>query len=302
MTTAAITAASIAGELSGTLLGADRPILGIAPLGEASSGELTFAVDPSRQPEQISAVLTAGGVLLAPLSYKASDALHTVVLVRNPRAAFAAVLSRHFALKIKPGIAETARVHPRAVIDPTASIGEYTVVREGASIGPGSEVRDHVVIGRNVKIGAGALIKSHAVIGEEGFGIEKDDHGNNLRIPHLGSVVLGDHVEVGSFTTVCSGTIRPTRVDNYAKIDDHVHVSHNVHVGSNVIITACAEVSGSVVLESGVWLGPNSSILQGLTIGRDALLGIGAVAVKSIPENEVRVGNPARRLGDNKQG
>jgi UDP-3-O-[3-hydroxymyristoyl] glucosamine N-acyltransferase len=67
-----------------------------------------------------------------------------------------------------------------------------------------------------------------------------------------------------------------------------------------VIITACAEISGSVVIEDATWIGPNASVIQGITLGQNSLLGIGAVAVKSVPADEIRVGNPARRFGDNK--
>lgn len=290
------TARDIAHLLNAQLTGVDRAVDGIAPLSEAKANQVTFVVDPSANEAPLSTALSEGAIVLAP---PGTDAAGTIILVENPRLAFARVVAECFVAPVEPGIASTARVDPSARIDPSATIGEFTVVRAGAVIGPFSEVRDHVVIGRNVLIGAHALIKSHAVIGEEGFGMERDDEGNNLRIPHVGAVVLGDHVEVGGFTTVCSGTIAPTRVGDYTKIDDHVHVAHNCRIGRNVIITACAEISGSVVIDDDAWIGPNASVIQGVSIGRNALLGLGAVALKPIPDNEVRVGNPARRLGDN---
>jgi UDP-3-O-[3-hydroxymyristoyl] glucosamine N-acyltransferase len=298
--TSALPASLIAGDLSATLVGEDRAILGLAPLGEAQANDLTFVIDPVRYREGFVRALDAGAIVLAPATLDAPEAgAGALILVANPRAAFAQAIALHFDRTVEPGVAESARIHPTAVIDPTAHVGEYTIVREGAVIGEHVEIRDHVVIGHGVTIGAGALIKSHAVIGEEGFGMEKDEDGNNFRIPHLGSVTLGAHVEVGNFTTVCSGTISPTRVGDYTKIDDHVHIAHNCRIGRNVIITACAEVSGSVVIEDDAWIGPNASVLQGVTLGENSLLGIGAVALKSVPADEVRVGNPARRLGDN---
>jgi UDP-3-O-[3-hydroxymyristoyl] glucosamine N-acyltransferase len=106
-------------------------------------------------------------------------------------------------------------------------------------------------------------------------------------------------VEVGNFTTVCSGTITPTVVGDYTKIDDHVHVAHNCRIGRNVVITACAELSGSITMEDDVWIGPNASLIQGISVGKNALIGIGAVVTKSVPANEVQFGNPARRFRDN---
>lgn len=292
-----LTASTVAADFDARVLGADVDITLLAPLGEAAAGSLTFAIDPVKYSEALSGALSMGAAVLVPADVELPlPDSGCLILVESPRAAFAFASARYFAPQATPGIAETARVHPTAVVHESASIGEFTVVRRGAVIGAHSEVRDHVIIGNDVEIGEYALIKSHAVIGEEGFGMEKDADGNNFRIPHLGSVRIGDHVEVGCFTTVCSGTITPTVIGDYSKVDDHVHIAHNCRLDRNVIVTACAEVSGSVVLEDEVWLGPNSSIIQGVTLGRGSLLGIGAVALRNIPEDSIQVGNPAKAL------
>ncbi|RGE23175.1 LpxD N-terminal domain-containing protein [Leucobacter sp. wl10] len=298
----ALTAQTIASDFSARLIGEDLPVSGPAPLADAGSGAVTFVGDTGKYAADFARAMASGAVVLAPLGTELpGGAAGALILVENPRAAFGQTVARHFAPRSEPGIAETARIHPTARVHETAHVGEYTVVRAGAVLEAHAEVRDHVVIGHNVVVGEHALVKSQAVIGEEGFGIEKDADGNNFHVPHIGSVRLGAHTEVGNFTTVCSGTIAPTTIGDYTKIDDHVHIAHNCRIGRNVIVTACAEISGSVVIEDDVWIGPNASVIQGLTLGRDSLLGIGAVAVKSIPENEVRVGNPAKRLGDNKR-
>lgn len=299
MLSSALDASAVAAGLGAAVLGDNLSIVAPAAIQTASAGSLTFAVDTERYAPQLDAALRAGAVVIAPVGTALPpQSPGALILVENPRAAFAFAVAQHFTEALVPGIAETARVHPRATVDPTAIIGEYTVVRAGASIGAGTEVRDHVVVGTGVVIGANTLIKSHAVIGEEGFGIEKDPAGNNFRIPHVGSVHIGDHVEVGCFTTVCAGTVSPTTIGDYSKIDDHVHVAHNCLIGRNVIVTACAEISGSVIVEDGAWIGPNASVIQGVVIGKGALLGIGATAIRSVPEYEVRAGNPAKRIGD----
>ncbi|MCW2289869.1 UDP-3-O-[3-hydroxymyristoyl] glucosamine N-acyltransferase [Leucobacter luti] len=297
-----LTARALADDFTADLIGADLRISVPAPLVDANADTLTFVGDVERFAAPLGAALAAGAVVLAPEGVELpAPARGAIIPVANPRAAFGQTVARHFAPQMEPGIAATARVHETATVHDTAHIGEYSVIRAGAIIEAHAEIRDHVVIGRNVVVGPQALVKSQAVVGEEGFGIEKDANGNNFHVPHIGSVRLGAHTEVGNFTTVCSGTIAPTVIGDYTKIDDHVHIAHNCRIGRNVIITACAEVSGSVVIEDDVWIGPNASIIQGLTLGKDSLLGIGAVALKSIPENEVRVGNPAKRLGDNKK-
>lgn len=301
--TESVTSRAIAEALGATHQGDPVDMVGIATIADAGSGQLCFATDPVRYAEQVQAALAAGAVVMMPAGDgDASPGAGAIIAVPNPRAAFAEAVRRFFAPTVESGVAETAVVHPTAQIAPTASIGAFAVIGPGVVIGDHVEVRHHVVISAGVRIGAGSLIKSHAVIGEDGFGIDKDDDGNNVRLPHLGSVVLGEQVEVGSFTTVCSGTIAPTTVGDFTKIDDHVHISHNVQIGRNVIITACAEVSGSVVIEDEVWIGPNASVIQGLTLGARSLIGMASVVVKSVPADDVQFGSPARKVRSKADG
>lgn len=296
----------------------ETTIIAPASLGEvqavAGGAQLSFATDQARYADAIHRALAAGAVVLVPAPAENgeqesapaeggnpaptedSGLAGVAIAVPNPRAVFAQLVAEFFVAKPQPEIAATARIHPSVRVPASVSVGEYSVVRAGVVLGEGVMIRDHVVIGERVQIGAGSLIKSHAVIGEEGFGIEVDSEGNNIRIPHIGSAVLGENTEIGCFTTVCSGTLTPTRIGDHSKIDDHVHIAHNAQLASNVIVTACAEVSGSVRIADRVWLGPNSSIKEGLTVGEGALLGLGAVAVKSVPTGEIWVGNPAKPL------
>ena len=283
--------------------GSSIAVTGIATIADAGAGELCFVGDPERYGADLSRALAAGAVVLAPEGFEPDPSSSGAgISVANPRAAFAHVVARYFAARAEAGIAATAIVHPSAQVAATASVGEFSVIGAGVVIGDDAEVRHHVVLGSRVRIGARTLIKSHAVIGEEGFGIEKNVHGDNVRLPHLGSVVIGDDAEVGNFTTVCSGTISPTIVGDFTKIDDHVHIAHNVSIGRNAIITACAEVSGSVTIEDDVWIGPNASVIQGLTLGARSLIGMGSVVVKSVPPDEVQFGSPARKMRSKADG
>ncbi|WP_309620551.1 LpxD N-terminal domain-containing protein [Salinibacterium sp.] len=284
--------------LQAPVVGPDTGITALATLSNPREGALVFAVDPVKFADEVARAAEAGAIILVPVIEGVSYDGGTFIVVDNPRAAFAAAVREFFEPRPCAGISPTAMIHESAMIDPTASVGHFSVIGAGASIGAGVEIRHHVVIGVDVVIGAKSLIKSHAVIGEEGFGVEPDAEGNNLRLPHVGSVVLGDSVEVGAFTTVCSGTIEPTTVGPFTKIDDHVHVAHNVSIGSNVIITACAEISGSVRIGDRAWVSPNASIIQGVSVGDNALIGIGAVVIRSVPASEVHFGNPAKKFRD----
>ena len=169
----------------------------------------------------------------------------------------------------------------KSIIDNNVTIGNH------CTIYPGAKIRENVVIGDN------SIIRENSVIGGQGFGIEKNKDFKNIKIPHLGGVEIGEHVEIGALTTIVSGTINPTIIEDYVKIDDHVHLAHNCIIKSACIITACSEISGSVTINSNSWLGPNCSIMQKVTIGEGSIVGLGAVVTKSFSKGSILVGNPA---------
>ena len=153
-------------------------------------------------------------------------------------------------------------------------------------------------IGPKVTVGERSVIKENCVVGGWGFGYALSKGTPPLRIPHVGGVTIGRDVEIGSFTTVCSGTIDPTILEDHAKVDDHVHIAHNCHLEQGAMVIACAEVSGSVRVGARSWLGPNCSVLDRISIGADCTVGLGAVVRKSLPDGSVVAGNPARTLAD----
>lgn len=183
-----------------------------------------------------------------------------------------------------------------AVIGKGTIIEDLVYIERGVVIGDNCIIKSGARIYRRVTIGNNCIIGPNSVIGYQGFGIEKDEQGNNMRIPHFGGVQMGNYVQIGAVNTVVSGTINPTIVEDYVKTDDHVHLAHNVHVGKNCIITAGTIFSGGVRLHENCWLGPNTAVKQKTVIGKDALIGIGAVVLKDVPEGAVIVGNPGKPL------
>jgi UDP-3-O-[3-hydroxymyristoyl] glucosamine N-acyltransferase LpxD len=182
------------------------------------------------------------------------------------------------------------------MIHPTARIGQNVVLGRGVRIGADTVIHHNIVIGDEVQIGKRCVVKSGAVIGEDGFGFERDSSGKAIRLPHIGTVMIGDDVEIGSLTTVCRGTLGNSVLRDGCKIDDHVHIAHNVDVGEDAFVIACAEVSGGVKIGARSWIAPNASVLNQLCIGADAVVGLGGVVVKSVPDGAVVAGNPAKPL------
>ena len=224
------------------------------------------------------------------------------VRVGRPRLGFALVVRDLLADEVEPVVAPTAYVDPEAQVHPTASVGHFAVLEAGVEIGPYTRVDHHVVLKTGVRIGAHCRVGAHTSIGGPGFGFETDEDGTPVRIGHRGGVVVGDHVEIGHHVSIAQGTIEPTRLADHVKVDDCVFLAHNVQVGEGSFVIAGAEVSGSVTIGRNVWIAPEVTVLNKVTIADDALVGIGAVVVKDVPANTVVAGVPAKPRGERYPG
>ena len=276
-----IYAAQVAEACGLELVGENLPITNVDSLSHVGDGSLCFAKAVLPEP------ITARCVLIAQSAV--TQVAPAVLVAANPRLAFAKVLDF---LDHESGF---QRPLQPPCIDPTARISPHAVLGLGVVIGPNTVVSHFVVIGEGVQIGRNCVIKSGAVIGEDGFGFERDQ-GLPIRLVHLGTVRIGNHVEIGSLTTVCRGTLTDTVIEDFAKIDDHVHIAHNCRVGVGAMVVACAEVSGGVVLGKGAWVGPNASIIQQRKIGENSLVGIGSNVLRDVPDGVTVAGNPAKPL------
>lgn len=293
MTTRASDVAAFLGtQLQGQDLSLDRP----ASLAHLEPRAMVFAASFSGA---LAATLNAAADIFVIASQDYVGRLGCAhVVVARPRLAYIRAVQRFFAPARRPAeVASTARIGKNVTLGEGVRIGEYAVIGDRVSIGAHTEVRHHAVLADGVVVGKHCVIKSHAVIGEEGFGFEYDESGVPLRFPHLGSVRIGDHVEVGSSTVIARGTLDDTVVEDHVKFDDKTFVAHNVVIGAGTLVTACAEISGSVRIGKRVWIGPNASVIDKVAIGDGAFIGIAAAVTKDVATQIAVGGNPAKVLG-----
>lgn len=224
-----------------------------------------------------------------------------ILRVDNPRLVFGKVVAQFFAPEPDHGVHPTAIIDPSATLGAEVSIGAFSVIGPECQVGAHSRIGSNVVLGARVNVGADCVIRSHSVIGEDGFGVEFDADGHSFRLPHIGGVILENRVQVGSLCSIAAGTLAPTILRADVQLDNKVHVAHNVDVGARSLITACAEISGSVVIGPDCWLGPNCSVINKIKIGRNSFVGLGAVVTKDVAECVVVAGSPARVLKANRE-
>jgi len=241
------------------------------------------------------------------------EKLHQVLRYKNPRMKYIQALREcssgiksiyYLKEKIDPAFYykhESAFISSEAIIHPFVYVGANCHISENVVILPGAKLLE------NTSVGANTIIGSNTVIGEWGFSIERDNNkereavprgGKPLKMPHFGGVKIGKNCNIGALNTIASGSIIPTSLSDYVKTDDHVHIAHNCQIGTGVAITAHVEISGSVIVEDGVWLGPNCSIMQKITIGKDSVIGLGATVLEDVEPNSLYAGSPAKKFKD----
>jgi UDP-3-O-[3-hydroxymyristoyl] glucosamine N-acyltransferase len=212
------------------------------------------------------------------------------LITDNPRAVFSKIaLLLNPLPEVEAWISPHAVIADDAVIDNTARVEACVVIQDGVSVGPGSWISPGCVLEKgasigsdcrlfaNVTIGAGCVIgnntilHSGVVIGADGFGFVWDRDAY-LKVPQLGSVVIGDNVEIGANTSIDRGAIGDTVVENGVKIDNQIQLGHNGHVGEHTTISGHTGIAGSVKIGKNCVIGGSVAIGDNLEIADNVIL------------------------------
>jgi UDP-3-O-[3-hydroxymyristoyl] glucosamine N-acyltransferase len=278
---ATFTAASIAERFGLQLRGdGNRVITGVGTLASATDRQLSFLANP-RYRGQLATTQAAAVVL------REDDATHcptTALVAPDPYVAFARIAALFAA---KP--AHTAGIHPTSVvaedatvaatasIGPHASIGARSRIGAGAVIGPGCVIGEDCEVGEDcellarvtlverVRLGQRVLVHPGAVIGADGFGIAMD-HGQWIKVPQLGGVLIGDDCEIGANTTIDRGALGDTVLEEDVRLDNQIQVGHNVRIGAHTAMAGCSAVAGSASIGRHCLIGGGAGILGHLEV------------------------------------
>ena len=184
--------------------------------------------------------------------------------------------------------------------------GKNVKVGKNCKVGHNTIIENNVIIGNNCNIGSNVIIKNTiignntnildgAVLGKKGFGFFPDKV-KNYRYPHIGSVLIGNNVEIGCNNTIDRGSLSDTIIGDGTFLDNQVHIAHNVKIGKNCIITGQVGFAGSSKIGNRVIIGGQAGISGHLSIGDNVQIGGGSGVIKNIPSNTKVMGYPAKNI------
>lgn len=256
----------IAALVSCELTGPDGEIKRVAGLQGATPDALVFAIDAATLVEALST--EAGGILAPP--HSAAQA--RVLPVKDPRTCFAQIYTRWFDERGRDGVHATAILEEGVVLGSDCEIGAGAYVGAGVRLGDGCVLGPRVVVYPGTTLGKRVRVQAGAVLGSAGFGYARMADGY-LGFPQIGTLRIGDDVEIGANTTVDRGALGETRIGRGTKIDNLVHIAHNCVLGEDVIVAAQVGMAGSCVIEDGVMLGGQVGLGERVTVARGVVLG-----------------------------
>lgn len=300
------TVATVAGSLGLPFRGEDREISGINTLENARPDQISFLAN-AKYAQYLP--LTKAGAVIVTAEY--ADSVPCAIISENPYVDF----GRAVALFARPqggfsGVSDRAFVHEEAALGadvtvyPFAYVGPRTAVGAGSVLFPGCYVGEDCVLGQgcvlypNVTLmagtvlGKGCIIHAGVVLGADGFGFARLPGGGIQKIPQIGTVTVGDDVEIGANAAVDRAVLGATRIGSGTKIDNLVQVGHNVTMGEECFIVSQVGISGSTQIGSRTTLAGQVGVAGHLKIGSDVTVGPQSGVAKDIPDGMTCGGSP----------
>jgi len=234
--------------------------------------------------------------------------------------------------EIETGIHATAIIHETAVIGAGAAIGPFVVIGRGVVIGDNARIANHVSVAEDAVIGDDALLlagvrigarvcignrfiaQPGGVVGSDGFSFvtpekstveqARENLGKDveasaqswIRIHSLGSVEIGDDVELGANVTIDRGTIRATRIKRGSKLDNQVHIGHNVEVGEDCLLCGQVGIAGSSRIGDRVVMAGQCGVSDNIFVGDDVVAGGATKIFTNAPAGRILLGAPAVKM------
>lgn len=312
-------AKQIAELLNGTVEGNENAVISsLSKIEEGKPGSISFLSNPLYTPyiydTDASIVILGRAVALE----KPVKSTCTLIRVDDAYGSFARLLEMYYDLKQnKKGIEQPSFISANATYGKDCYIGAFVYIGENVKIGNNVKLYPHCYIGDNVTIGDNSCLFSgvkvyydcvignhctiHAstVIGSDGFGFAPNSENNYKKIPQIGNVLIEDHVEIGSNTSIDRATMGSTIIRKGAKLDNLIQIAHNVEIGENTVMAGGSFVAGSSKIGKNVMIGGQAGVVGHVKVADGVKIagqsGVGSTITK---EGLIVQGSPAFAVGD----
>jgi UDP-3-O-[3-hydroxymyristoyl] glucosamine N-acyltransferase len=315
-------AEQIAQLLSGTVEGnPQQTVSDMAKIEEGRPSTITFLANPKYE-EFI--YTTQASIALVNKTFVATQPLPatlTLIRVDDAYQCLTKLLAFYDQMNSNvSGIEQPSFIHETATLGENCYVGAFAYIGKNAKIGnnvkvyPQAYIGDNVTIGdnstlfsgvkvyHNCQIGKSCTLHSGVILGSDGFGFAPNSENNYQKVPQIGNVILEDHVEIGSNTTVDRATMGSTRIKKGVKLDNLIQIAHNVEIGENTVIAAQTGVAGSTKIGKNVMIGGQVGIIGHLKIADGVKIAAQSGIGQDITEeNAILQGSPAFGIGDYKR-
>jgi UDP-3-O-[3-hydroxymyristoyl] glucosamine N-acyltransferase len=314
------TAAKLAEVLKGEVDGDSAvKVNKLSKIEEGQTGSLSFLANPKYTDFIYD---TKASVVIVNKDFQPTKPVAaTMIRVNNAYESFAALLEMYQSIRNnKKGIEQPSFISPTTKMAEDCYVAAFSYIGDNVVIGKNVKIYAQVFIGDNCKIGdntilnAGVKVYNDCVIGNEctlhsgviiggdGFGFTPNAANNYKKVPQTGNVVLEDHVEVGSNTTIDRATLGSTIIRKGVKLDNLIQIAHNVEIGENTVIAAQTGIAGSTKIGKNCMIGGQVGIVGHITIADGVKIAAQSGVGHSITiENEIVQGSPAFNIGDYKR-
>ncbi len=310
------TAQQIADILEGEVEGnPNEEVSKLSKIEEGEKGSLTFLSNPKYNPYLYT---TNASITIVNKNFELEkETSTTLIKVENAYKAFSKLLEFYNEVKNnKTGIeqpnflADSAKIGENIYLGAFSYIGENVVIGDNVKIYPNTYIGDNTIIGNNciifsgvkiyseTKIGHYCKIHSGVIIGSDGFGFAPDENGAYNAIPQTGNVIIEDHVDIGSSSTIDRATLGSTIIRQGVKLDNQIQIAHNVEIGKNTVIAAQTGIAGSTKIGENCMIGGQVGIVGHLTIGNNVRIQAQSGITKSLKDNDLVQGTPAFGYSD----
>lgn len=280
----------------------------VGSLDDAGTSDISF-LDNKKYKDAFTNTKAGACIILPEMADIAPEGCN-LILSKAPYKSYALIAQAFYPDDFPPAdISPAAHVHDSATIAEGCIIEAGAVIKAGVIIGTGSWIESNAVIGENVEIGTRSRVGfnasvSHAMIGDgtrlyagtrigqDGFGFAIDLAGH-VKVPQLGRVIIGDHVEVGANSCIDRGAGPDTIIGDGTWIDNCVQIGHNAKIGRGCVIVAQAGIAGSVTLEDFVVVAAQAGIAGHLTIGQGTQIAGQSGIMQDLPAGSKVMGYPA---------